>query len=417
MAWKAYEFDHTDRASIFAALQALMIEVGWELHDAIDADTAVYKSNGESGNEPYGYIHIDAGTSTYIEFTAYQYWNSDTHVGTRKMWAYNTQTNSRITATYIGGTNVSTIMFGDKDMVGVYTNSNSTSAGANGSGVCFGHLQGRFDNVLVDADGTAGTAGTLSVATTSGLGVGKYVQIVGGTSGCDLLQITELTSANTIKVAALPHNYGTGAKIGSPASTFGIVAVGSTLSSRWHQTSFYGDAGTTVGSAYITIAQLSSPTLYAYQSHFSKKYQLVPYIIATDSASSPGIMLGYVYRNMMYATYSYGYDCFLENDDGGFPISGTVSEIASETLTDSRQSWGVNEHAGRFVIIVSGTGIGQVRKITSNTATALTLQSSWTTNPDLSSDYKICDTVWRCLPAVSFGSATSVKLTDTVAPS
>lgn len=417
MSWVAYEFDHTDRASIFSAIKLLLVAAGWELHDAIDADTEVYKSNGESGNEPYGYIWIDAGTSTYIEFAAYQYWDSATHVGTRKMWAYNTQANSRITATYIGTSYAKTIIFGDKDIFGICTYQNNTGAAAAGQGIVFGHLQSRFDNTLVNADGTAGTAGTLSVATTAGLGVGKYIQIVGGTSGCDLLQITELTNATTIKVTSLPRNYGTGAIIGSPASTFGIVGMGATVSTRWFQTSFYGDAGTTVGSAYVNITQVSSPVLYQNPSHFSKKFELTPFIIATDSASSPGIMLGLIHRNILYGTYTYGYECFVENTGGGFPISGTVSSIGSGTLTDSRQSWGVDEHAGRFVIIVSGTGIGQVKKIISNTATVLTLQSNWSTNPDLSSDYKICDTIWRGLPTLFLGSATMVKLTDTKVPS
>jgi len=416
MSWKAYEFIHTDRASIWAALQAFLIEIGWELHDNISATVKVYKSNGESGNESYGYIWIDAGTSTYIEFAAYQYWDSAAHTGARKRWAADTQSSSRITATYIGTTMTYTIFFGDKDIVGLMTYANYTAAAATGQGIAFGHLQTRFDSVLINADGTAGTAGTLSVATTSGIGVGKYIQICGGTTGCDLLQVSDLTSAIQIKTTALPRNYGTGAKIGSPASTFGITCTGATVGVRWYPTSFYGDAGTTVSTGYVTISQISSPALYNYVSHFSKKYTAVPQIVAADSASSPGIMLGLINRNILYAAYSYSYDCFIENIGGGVPISGTTTSSTANTISDSSRSWAVNEHAGRFVIIVSGTGTNQVRKISSNTATELTVQSNWVTNPDLTSDYKICDVVWRALPSTFLGNSNIVKITDTITP-
>lgn len=419
MSYKAYEFRVADRAAFWAALQPFIGEIGWEEYDVIDADTIVYRSNGESGKEPYGYIHIDAGTSTYIEFTAYQYWNLATHTGVRKMWAYNTQSNSRITS--FGGNNQSALLAGDKDLVVASTGHEYVSSQQT---IIFGHLPYRFDTVLTNAEGTHGTAGTIWVASTSGLGVGKYVQIVGGTAGCDTTYITQMVDANNILVAALPRDYGTGSVLGSPASTFGIVAYGATPATRWHQTSFYGDAGTTVGSSYITITYISNPTISNYMGNFTKKFTLPPIIVATDSASSPGISLGMFGTNFMFANYTTQFEVYLRNNDGSTPEIGQVNRATATTLTDIGKSWNTNEHAGRFVIIITGQAVYQggtymmAGKIASNTADTLTVEANWQTTPDGSCYYVIADTLYRCMQVANVGPSTSVvRITDISVPS
>jgi len=69
--------------------------------------------------------------------------------------------------------------------------------------------------------------------------------------------------------------------------------------------------------------------------------------------------------------------------------TGTASAGASTTLTDAAKNWATNQWANSQVRIVSGTGAGQIRTIASNTATALTVSASWTTNPDATSVYQI----------------------------
>lgn len=75
-----------------------------------------------------------------------------------------------------------------------------------------------------------------------------------------------------------------------------------------------------------------------------------------------------------------------------------VTAGTTTTLTDSTASWTVNQYANSDVIIVSGTGAGQRRRITSNTATVLTLAAAVTGNtrtgpfataPDTTSIYRI----------------------------
>lgn len=62
--------------------------------------------------------------------------------------------------------------------------------------------------------------------------------------------------------------------------------------------------------------------------------------------------------------------------------SGTATGAqSSTTLQDTSKTWVVNQWAGRTVSIISGTGAGQTRTITSNTATILTVSVAWGTIP------------------------------------
>ena len=85
--------------------------------------------------------------------------------------------------------------------------------------------------------------------------------------------------------------------------------------------------------------------------------------------------------------------------------AGIVTSATATTLTDSNAvaaSWIANRWTNYRVVIISGTGIGQERKIASNTSTQLTLyaDNNWTTTPDNTSGYIIIpdnDKVWLTL--------------------
>jgi hypothetical protein len=69
--------------------------------------------------------------------------------------------------------------------------------------------------------------------------------------------------------------------------------------------------------------------------------------------------------------------------------AGTATAGSSTTITDSTKSWTVNAWRNYAVRIIAGTGAGQILPIASNTATALTVIGTWTTNPDTTSVYVI----------------------------
>lgn len=75
-------------------------------------------------------------------------------------------------------------------------------------------------------------------------------------------------------------------------------------------------------------------------------------------------------------------------EDGCHTTSGKATAGAATSLTDGNASWGTARWVGATVEITAGTGSGQTKQITSHTATVLTV-STWTTNPDNTSQYKI----------------------------
>lgn len=84
--------------------------------------------------------------------------------------------------------------------------------------------------------------------------------------------------------------------------------------------------------------------------------------------------------------------------------SDTATAGTTTTLTDSKQAWPVNRFANHDVIIVSGTGAGQRRRIASNTATALTLAAAVTGNTGTGpfSPAPAADSVYRIVPSDDF---------------
>jgi len=69
--------------------------------------------------------------------------------------------------------------------------------------------------------------------------------------------------------------------------------------------------------------------------------------------------------------------------------SVTNADVSSATTIGlTTKAWAVSQWINYQVRIISGTGIGQIRVITANTATTLTVDT-WTTTPDATSDFVI----------------------------
>lgn len=69
--------------------------------------------------------------------------------------------------------------------------------------------------------------------------------------------------------------------------------------------------------------------------------------------------------------------------------TGTATSGAALTLSDTSKTWVVNYWANSYVSISGGTGAGQTRLVSSNTANTLTVSAAWTTNPDNTSVYTV----------------------------
>jgi len=76
--------------------------------------------------------------------------------------------------------------------------------------------------------------------------------------------------------------------------------------------------------------------------------------------------------------------------DGAFKsfATGTATSATGTTLTQIGKTWAASQWINSQVRITGGTGAGQIRTITANTADTLTV-ATWTTNPDATSTYAI----------------------------
>jgi hypothetical protein len=110
------------------------------------------------------------------------------------------------------------------------------------------------------------------------------------------------------------------------------------------------------------------------------------YDYATDSVTTLSLTSGPGASSndaMMVATPSW-------KDSGYLSFAtGTATSATASTLVNSAKSWTTNQWSNSQVRIVSGTGAGQIRTISSNTATTLTVSANWTTTPDSTSAYSI----------------------------
>lgn len=82
-------------------------------------------------------------------------------------------------------------------------------------------------------------------------------------------------------------------------------------------------------------------------------------------------------------------------DSTGTPMygNGTVSTSTSDTLTDTSKAWDDNTLVGGKVFINHGTGGGQIRDISGNTSTTITVSSAWTTTPAVGDEYVVVSPV------------------------
>jgi hypothetical protein len=79
---------------------------------------------------------------------------------------------------------------------------------------------------------------------------------------------------------------------------------------------------------------------------------------------------------------------------------GKATTGGANTLTDTAKNWDVNKLIGYVIRIVAGKGAGQIRVITANTQTDITVGTAWNVVPDATSKYAIYITAIKDAPTV-----------------
>jgi len=350
----------------------------------------VYKSNGENSDRIYEYMKfIYHASATQILLNGGYKYDTATHVLSVGM---SILTQSLLTTAETG---FYLWLYGSKNLCCFMTKVSSTY-----TKVSFGHFNKSYNTLLTSltADATAGSAVTITVTSTAGFEAGYSYQIIGAAmEGRDVVVVTSITNSTQMVITTLPRNFATGSQIGISVSYFLMNNPGS---ATWYNSCPWNVAGLTdVGSAsYGNVTNLFSETAID-PDYRTNKYLLVPMTcIWFYNNASTNISAG-VY-NDEHILFSPTVGLTAEDTFAiGKLDSGTSSGTNNTTSVfyDTSKSWTINAYANKVLIITFGTGIGQIKKIASNTATTLTLANGWifTATPNATSQYIICDEGYR----------------------
>lgn len=352
----------------------------------------VYKSNGENADRIYEFISIQyyAATTDIRVFASYKYdIATKAYTGQANVSFYSTVTTSE-SGFYLW-------LYLNKSVVFIFTKVSTTYYRATFG---FGNPWISIPLTTLTADATSGSSVTITVTSTENFEAGYTYQIVGAAlEGRDSVVVSSITNSTQMVITSLPRNFATGAKIGTYPSCFGHM--------RSTQPTFYLTSPANVSGvvdpssfSYATLATIFAGTCLDL-SFRTGKYSLVPvcfdgeYKFAVNEVGLGGI--GFYFDDFVKLTGSTGLsleDTFTVTQRDSGTSSGSNS---STTLNDTTKSWTVNAFADKVVVITFGTGIGQIKKIASNTSTQLTLASGWTFSitPDNTSQYVICDKAFR----------------------
>jgi hypothetical protein len=80
---------------------------------------------------------------------------------------------------------------------------------------------------------------------------------------------------------------------------------------------------------------------------------------------------------------------FILNNNAAVDSGTSSGSNTQNTLKDTAKSWTTNAYSNAAVKITAGTGSGQIRKLSNNTATSATLVTAWGVVPDATSTYEI----------------------------
>jgi len=356
---------------------------GWTLFDAVDSYTRVYSSQGENGTYAPIYVRLYFNGTT-CNMISYGYWNASTHTGTLISGSI-----ASTSSTYGSPTLISV----SKDFILLSTSSSM------GSMVGCGFVEGIFHTILTNTTGSIVTGSLVSIPVTNSerFKVGNNYQIHGvNYEGRDRLTVSSIPDSGHIVVSSLPRNYASGAYFGQvPFPAF----ISDLVPNDMYALNGYSSSGTTS----VSVNFAGSTMFYGMgPDYFADDWTLGPFYINNTSQGSLGFFNnGYIVLGPT-ATAKDTVGVSSTQVEQGIATSASIN-----TLTDSAKSWSTNQFANKYVLIITGTGLGQSRKVTSNTSTILTVQDNWTLTPDITSVYRIADHFYRYV-----GYSLWVKITE-----
>jgi len=381
-------YNASNTADFCEQMKDLMVAAGWTLHDDLSSATPpryIMKTNGEAPETKcpcYLEIKWDASYADKISMLMYLYWNNSTHSGVVQIGSETgNYMYSDDDASFYGW------IYTSKDFVIIITKIGATYYG----GWCSRFQPGYQFIGFLQSSASAGSSVTLQLGKgqTRGAVVGAKCMVVcyDGTVGrdhdCEITAVDD--DNNQITVDALTYTFPAGSSVGFVPYPWLL----SRFSNSASQYSLWGASGT---SAYTTGGNALQTLTYQYvdPEELTGMYMLLPYCLLRSGAGYAGFIDRWLLGDA-FTTSSY------EDTVGVGVIQGDTVATGggSNTLADTNQSWEVDALIDYAVIIISGTGAGQIRTISDNTAIGLTVDDNWSVQPDSTSHYIICSEAYR----------------------
>ncbi len=378
-------YSAANTADAVTKIKDVMVQMGWTLHDDqfSASDYYIMKSTAEGASEMPFYVQLMHGvTANKLTFRAYAWWDSSTHTGTCRLGSSDSEH-------YIGADDDSNFylwVYGNLDWVSVISKIGTTYEATQ-----FGKVK-RFWDVegVLQSDVTSGSNVVLTLASgeADNFIAGKTYQIVGANGeGRQAVTVDSVDAgANTVTVASLSYGFDADSRIGQTPYPWLITLLKHNNNAYWLRKSISG-TGSDTADNYVDFSVFSR--VYSNpDGRGDQKYILFPVVFQEVDYEANFGYIDDIYMRSAGPTSSEDTMSVGEIDDG------TATSASSTTLVDTSKTWTTDSHANKAVIIIAGTGAGQIRKITSNTSDTLTVPA-WLITPDATSQYVICDEAWR----------------------
>ncbi|MGC9100852.1 MAG: hypothetical protein ACP5HC_06310 [Caldisericum sp.] len=375
---------YTSVATFVSDLLSELSAMGWTLEDnQSSSNYVVYSSTNPNGVK--GYLKI-SWSSTSLNTTAYTYWNSTTHTG------YGAQSNVPSLTFSESGTYI--WIYGSDQFFYVMS-----LIGSSYYHIFGGHLIPDINiYTYLTASASSGSNVQIAVNSTAGFVAGKKYQIVDFLANGyrQWVQIASINDDTHMTIASLGNNYPAGAIIGTAPIIFGTYLHNNAWLLPTTPLGMTGNGIVNSSDYYLSLFQLI-PKAYMNPNNRSplQLRGLQPvYFGSSDSTYSS--LAGYRDDFIFQPPTGSPEDVYMYTENLDYRDSGTSSgSNTSTTLNDNTKNWTANAWQNKVVVITAGTGVGQIRKIVSNTSNQLTVANDWVTIPDSTSQYKIVDEAYR----------------------
>lgn len=391
-----------DKTTLVTLITDALIAMGWALYDDQSASSyKVYKSNGEINTRPSVFLKVNYSTATVnLEHTVG--WNNTTHTS---VVAPSVSSTITPTATHL------LWLFGNKDFIFVATeNAGTIQTAKTFCSYVLNSPSGAVKTTTTEAI-TAGTSVSIPVASIMGFVVGAKYQVFDSVTGYRQTFTCTAVGTSTITADSIATvGYTAGSFIGTHTLDFLLNSSGGYdfAYNLNHHKATYNSAIHTPGNAYAKSQAVEALYLSLSQPYLGKTTKRVMFPpVCYEVATSPN---SYRYLGDMEDANGYFYIVpHLSTANAADSVTGvnldaiyfgqidagmTTGSNTVLLVNDTTKTWTTDIHAGKVIVCLSGPEVGQIRKIISNSATQLTVDTAFTTIP-VSGNYAIVDRAYR----------------------